>query len=121
MGSHGAGGGSDAAGFVGGEVVGERQSVEVDEGVARGVLEGVRRRAPARVPDAALVEPRRRGGPIGGGRGRGSTERVADEEAEEEQERVEGGGDERRGQGGEQAERLHGCCSDLLKVDFFLR
>ena len=81
-------------------MVRERQSVEVDEGVARGVLKGVRRRAPARVPDAALVEPRRRVVPIG----RGSVAPVA----EEEQERVEGGGGEGRGQGGEQVERLHG-------------
>lgn len=61
-------------------MAGERQSVEVDEGVARGVLEGVRRRAPSRVPDPALVEPRRCGGPI---IGRGSAARVAEEEAEE--------------------------------------
>ena len=84
-------------------MAGERQPVEVDERVARGVLEGVRRRAPARVPDAALVEPRRRVVPIGGG----SAARVADEEAEEEQERVEGGGGDGRGQRGEQVERLH--------------
>jgi hypothetical protein len=95
-------------------VAGERQSVEVDEGVARGVLEGVRRRAPSRVPDPALVEPRRRGGPI---IGRGSAARVAEEEAEEQQERVEGGCDEGRGQGGQQVERLHGWLWLLLGFD----
>ena len=85
-------------------MVWERQAVEVDERVAHGVLEGVRRRAPARVPDTALVQP---GGAVGGPTA--GVVSVLEEDAEEEEEGLESGGDEGSGQGGEQVERLHGC------------
>lgn len=108
---HGAGGGGDTARVSGREVVRERQAVEVDEGVAHGVHEGVRRRPPAGVPDAALIEPRRRGEPMI----RVSAVREGgDEEAEEEEERVDGGCEQSGGQGGEQVERLHCCRLDRL-------
>lgn len=103
--SHGARGGDDASRFVGGEVVRERHAVEIDERVAHGVLEGVRRWAPTGVPDAALVEPRGGGG---GSRPASGVMAALEEEAEEEEEGLEGGGDEGSGQGGEQVERLHG-------------
>jgi hypothetical protein len=85
-------------------VVRERQAIEVDESVAHGVHESVRRRLPSGVPEAALVEPRRRGHPVV----RVSTAREGGhKKAEEEEERVDGGGEQSGGQGGEQVERLH--------------
>jgi hypothetical protein len=84
-------------------VVRERQPVEVDESVAHGVHESVRRRLPSVVPDAALVEPRRRGHPVV----RVSAAQGGHQKAEEEEERVDGGGKQSGGQGGEQVERLH--------------
>lgn len=64
-------------------MVRELQAVEVDERVTHGVLEGVRRRAPARVPDAALVEHRGAGGEPTAG-----VMAALEEEAEEEGERL---------------------------------
>ena len=39
------------------KIYNNNEVVEVHEGVAHGILEGMPRRPPARVPDAALVQP----------------------------------------------------------------
>lgn len=113
-GLHGAGGGGDAASLGGGEVAGEGEEVEVDERVAHGVLEGVPRRPPPRVPSPSLVEPR-------GGGGGGGAACEGEEEAKEEQQGVDGGGEEGGGQGGQQVERLHCCCFDLWIFILFFK